>query len=481
MSSVRGSSPVEEEAANKTAEIVEASASRAGTADASTLENAGAAASASRLPAALRALRHRNYQLFFFGQLISLTGTWMQSVAESWLIYRLTGSAVLLGLVGFASQIPVFLLAPVGGAVADRYRRHRILVTTQTIAMLLAFTLAGLTLSGRIQVWEVFALASLLGLNNAFDIPARQAFVVDMVGRDDLLNAIALNSSMVNGARVVGPAVAGILVAAVGEGWCFFANAASYIAVITCLLLMKIATARRAPARTSALASIAEGFRFVTHKAPVRALLLLLGLISLMGMPYAVLMPIFADQILHGGASGLGLLMGASGVGALVGAVSLATRRGLSGLGRWVAFSSAGFGVSIILFSLSRSFWLSAALLLPVGFSMMIEMASSNTLIQAMVPDALRGRVMAVYSMMFMGMAPIGALLAGTLAQRIGAPETVALGGVVCILGALVFGLRLPALRAEAREIIVALQMAGGDPPEEMTTGEYAALAPRKA
>jgi MFS family permease len=481
MRSVRGSSPVKEEAANKTAEIDEASASRAGTADASTLEST-AAATASRLPAALRALRHRNYQLFFFGQLISLTGTWMQSIAESWLIYRLTGSAVLLGLVGFASQIPVFLLAPVGGAVADRYRRHRILVTTQTIAMLLAFTLAGLTLSGRIQVWEVFALASLLGLNNAFDIPARQAFVVDMVGRDDLLNAIALNSSMVNGARVVGPAVAGILVAAVGEGWCFFANAASYIAVITCLLLMKIATARRAPARTSALASIAEGFRFVTHKAPVRALLLLLGLISLMGMPYAVLMPIFADQILHGGASGLGLLMGASGIGALVGAVSLATRRGLSGLGRWVAFSSAGFGVSIILFSLSRSFWLSAALLLPVGFSMMIEMASSNTLIQAMVPDELRGRVMAVYSMMFMGMAPIGALLAGTLAQRIGAPETVALGGVVCILGALVFGLRLPALRAEAREIIVALQMVGGDPPEEMTnTGEYAALAPRKA
>lgn len=467
---------------NKTASKVEASASGIGTADASTLEGAGATALASKLPAALRALRHRNYQLFFFGQLISLTGTWMQSVAESWLIYRLTGSAVLLGLVGFSSQIPVFLLAPVGGAVADRYRRHRILVTTQTIAMLLAFTLAGLTLSGRIQVWEVFALASLLGLNNAFDIPARQAFVVDMVGRDDLLNAIALNSSMVNGARVVGPAVAGILVAAVGEGWCFFANAASYIAVITCLLLMKIAAARRAPARTSALASIAEGFSFVTHKAPVRALLLLLGLISLMGMPYAVLMPIFADQILHGGASGLGLLMGASGVGALVGAVSLATRRGLRGLGRWVAFSSAGFGVSIILFSLSRSFWLSAALLLPVGFSMMIEMASSNTLIQAMVPDELRGRVMAVYSMMFMGMAPIGALLAGTLAQRIGAPETVALGGVVCILGALVFGLRLPALRAEAREIIVALQMVGGDPPEEMTnTGEYAALTPRKA
>jgi MFS family permease len=454
MSSVRGSSPVGEESTNTKASTVEAST--------------------SKLPAALRALRHRNYQLFFFGQLISLTGTWMQSVAQSWLIYRMTGSAVLLGLVGFASQIPVFLLAPVGGAVADRYRRHRILVTTQTIAMLLAFVLAFLTLSGRIEEWHIFALASLLGITNAFDIPARQAFVADMVGREDLLNAIALNSSMVNGARVVGPAVAGILVAAVGEGWCFFANAVSYVAVIASLLMMKLASARRAPAGVSALASIAEGFRFVTHKAPVRALLLLLGLISLMGMPYAVLMPIFADQILHGGASGLGLLMGASGVGALAGALSLAARNGLRGLGRWVAFSSAGFGASVILFSLSRSFWLSAALLLPVGFSMMIEMASSNTLIQAMVPDALRGRVMAVYSMMFMGMAPIGALLAGALAQRLGAPNTVALGGAVCILGSLVFGLRLPALRAEAREIIVALQMAGGDPPEEIT-GDYAA------
>lgn len=477
MGSVRGSSATGEEDEHAKPETSEAPAPVAQTAGASALEGGRA----SRLPAALRALKHRNYQLFFAGQLVSLTGTWMQSVAESWLIYRLTGSAVLLGLVGFASQIPVFLLAPVGGAVADRYRRHRILVTTQTVAMLLAFTLAGLTLSGRIQVWEVFALASLLGLNNAFDIPARQAFVVDMVGREDLLNAIALNSSMVNGARVVGPAVAGILVAAVGEGWCFFANAASYIAVITCLLLMKVTAARRAPARASALASIAEGFRFVVRTGPVRALLLLLGLMSLMGMPYAVLMPIFADQILHGGASGLGLLMGASGVGALVGALSLATRNGLRGLGRWVAFSAAGFGASVILFSLSRSFWLSAALLLPVGFSMMIEMASSNTLIQAMVPDALRGRVMAVYSMMFMGMAPIGALLAGTLAQRIGAPETVALGGAVCIVGALVFGLRLPALRAEAREIIVALQMTGGDPAEEMTnTGEFAALAPGK-
>jgi MFS family permease len=430
----------------------------------------------SKLPLALRALRHRNYQLFFGGQLISLTGTWMQSVAQSWLVYRLTGSAVLLGLVGFSGQIPVFLLAPIGGTIADRHNRHRILITTQTIAMFLAFALAALTLTAHIEVWNVFALAAALGIVNAFDIPARQAFVVDMVGRDDLINAIALNSSVVNGARIVGPAIAGILVATIGEGWCFFVNAVSYIAVITGLLLMRIVKQARVPLPGSALASIIEGFSFVWRTGPVRALLLLLGLISLMGMPYAVLMPIFADQILHGGASGLGLLMGASGAGALIAALSLAIRKGISGLGRWVAFSSAGFGVSIILFSLSRSFWLSAALLLPVGFSMMIQMASSNTLIQAMVPDKLRGRVMAVYSMMFMGMAPIGALLAGALAQRLGAPNTVAIGGAVCIVGAVAFGLRLPVLRDEARQIIIALQMAGGTPADEVT-GEGSVVA----
>ena len=424
---------------------------------------------AARLPAIFRALRHRNYRLFFGGQFVSLTGMWMQSVAQSWLVYRLTGSAVLLGFVSFSGQIPVFLLAPVGGAVADRRDRHRIIIITQTTAMLLASTLAALTLTGRVEVWHLFVLAALLGVTNAFDIPARQSFVVEMVGREDLVNAIALNSSMFNGARVVGPAVAGLLVAAIGEGWCFFANAVSYVAVIAGLLSMNMERRRRPPARGSALSSIAEGFRFVARTGPVRALLLLLGLVSLTGMPYAVLMPIFADQILHGGPSGLGLLMGASGVGALAGALSLAARRGLRGLGRWVAFASAGFGVSIMLFSVSRSFWLSAALLVPAGFSLMLQMASSNTLVQSMVPDALRGRVMAVYSMMFMGMAPIGALLAGAVAQRIGAPATVALGGAACVVGAVVFGLRLPAHRDAARQLIVALQMTAGDPAEEVT------------
>ena len=422
-----------------------------------------------RLAASTRSLRHRNFQLFFAGQLISLIGTWMQTVAQSWLVYRLTGSALLLGAVGFASQIPVFLIAPLGGIVADRYRRHRVVIATQTSAMILAFILAGLTLTHAVQVWHIFVLAACLGVVNAFDIPARQSFIVEMVGKQDLMNAIALNSSMFNGARVVGPAVAGLLVASIGEGWCFFANAVSYVAVIAGLLMMKLAPAEAAVRSASALADIIEGFRFVRNTAPIQALLLLLGLMSLMGMPYSVLMPIFADRILGGGARSLGLLMGSAGVGALIGALTLTMKSGLKGLSKWVAVSAAMFGVSLILFSQSRLLWLSAALLVPVGLFMMLEMASSNTLIQAMVPDHLRGRVMALYSMMFMGMAPLGALLSGALAHSVSAPVAVALGGLFCILGAVAFGVRLPALRASARELIVAQGMAGGEPAEQMT------------
>ncbi|MBP7052051.1 MAG: MFS transporter [Phycisphaerae bacterium] len=434
----------------------------------------------SGFPHVVRALRHRNYRLFFGGQLISLIGTWMQAVAQSWLVYRLTGSAALLGLVGFANQIPVFLLAPLGGSVADRYNRHRILLGTQTSAMLLAFILAGLTLSGGVHVWHIFVLASLLGVVNAVDIPTRQAFAVDMVGRDDLINAIALNSSMINGARILGPAVAGVLVASVGEGWCFLANAVSFLAVIASLLSMDVTSQIRVPLPGSALVSILQGFHYVAHTGPIRALLLLLGLVSLMGMPYAVLMPVFADEILHGGPRGLGLLMGASGVGALIGALVLALRRGIRGLSSWIALGAAGFGVSLMLFSQSRSFWLSMALLVPVGFSMIIEMAASNTLIQSLIPDELRGRVMAVYSMMFMGMAPFGSLLAGTLAHRVGAPATVLLGGAACIAGAAMFGWHLPVLKREARRMIVALQAAGGEPSEEMS-GQASVVVPRES
>ena len=428
----------------------------------------GSGQRSSRLPNTFRALRHRNFQLFFAGQLVSLVGTWMDSVAESWLMYRLTGSSLLLGLEGFAGQFPVFLLGPLGGAIADRFDKRRVIVFTQCASMVLAFILASLTIIGAIRVYQLFILAALFGVVNAIDIPTRQAFVVEMVGKEDLMNAIALNSSMVNGARIVGPAVAGILVATVGEGWCFFANGVSYIAVITGLLLMRVLAGAARP-RASAFGQMVEGFRFVAHTAPIRALLLLLGLMSLMGMPYAVLMPIFADRILHGGARGLGLLMGASGIGALTGALVLASRSGLKGLGSWVAATSAGFGVFLIAFSSSRHFWLSAALLVPTGFCFMVQMASSNTLIQAMVPDELRGRVMAVYSMMFMGMAPLGALSAGTIASHLGAPHTVAIGGLVCVLGGALFAFRLPQLRPAARQLIVAQQMVGGDPAQEVT------------
>jgi MFS family permease len=419
-------------------------------------------------PDPLRALRHRNYQLFFSGQLISLIGTWMDQVAESWLVYRLTGSALLLGTVAFASQIPVFLLAPIGGMIADRHNRRTILVITQSCMMVLAFILAILTLTHKITVWELMVLAALLGVVNAFDIPARQAFITDMVERADLVNAIALNSSMFNGARVVGPAAAGVVVALIGEGWCFFANAVSFIAVITGLLMMRIDKPRIRP-QGSPVQNVIEGFRFVGQAGPIRAILLLLGVVSFTAMPYAVLMPIFADQILHGGPTALGLLMGCSGFGALCGALTLAMKKSIQGLGRWVATASMSFGAAMILFSFSRRLWLSAVMLIPVGLAIMIQMASSNTLVQSMVPDHLRGRVMAVYSMMFMGMAPFGALLAGSVAHQIGAPWTVAMGGIVAIIGGTIFSLRLPALRPAARELIVAQQMEAGAPAQEMT------------
>ena len=433
----------------------------------------------NRISNTFRALKHRNFQLFFAGQFISLTGTWMQSVAQSWLVYRLTGSVLLLGLIGFSSQIPVFLLAPFGGAIADRYNRQKILIITQTAAMLTAFVLAILTLTENIEVWHLFILAGCFGLANAFDIPTRQAFVVDMVGKSDLLNAIALNSSMFNGARIVGPAIAGILVAVVGEGWCFLGNAFSYIAVITGILLMKITPVIR-ERKGSTISNIIEGFSFVAKTKPIRGILLLLGLVSLMGMPYAVLMPIFADKILGGGSDTLGYLMGASGIGALTAALILASRQKVFGLGRWVAIASGTLGVSLILFSFSSNFWLSLLLLVPVGFSMMTQMSSSNTLIQAMVPDELRGRVMSVYSMMFMGMAPLGALLAGTLAGILGAPYTVALGGAVCILGSLIFTLRLPKFEFAGRRMIIAMQMTAGVPASKASFQEPSLTAERE-
>jgi MFS family permease len=392
----------------------------------------------------------------------------MQSVAQAWLVYRLTASSVLLGSIAFASQFPVFVIAPLGGVIADRHNRHRIVLATQTASMILAAILAWLTLTNRVQVWHVFVLATGLGVVNAFDIPARQSFIVEMVGREDQMNVIALNSTIFNGARIIGPAIAGILVARIGEGWCFMANAVSYIAVIGGLLMMRVTSRPIAGTGTSPVQHMKEGFRWVQQTRPILALLLLLGLVSLVGTPYAVLMPIFADRILHGGARGLGLLMGATGVGAMIAALTLAVKKTLTGLGRWVAISSAGFGISMILFSQSRWFWVSFVLLIPMGFSMMLQSASSNTLIQSMVPDRLRGRVMSVYSMMFMGMAPFGGLFAGLVAHKLGAPLTLTVGGLACLVGSAMFGVYLPGLRSEARQLIIAQQMTGGDPAQEM-------------
>jgi MFS family permease len=425
----------------------------------------GMPARSGHLPLTLRALRHRNFQLFFGGQLISLVGTWMQSVAQAWLVYRLTGSSLLLGVVGFASQIPIFLLSPLGGTVADRYNRHRVVIGTQATSMVLASILAALTLAHWLTVWEIITLASLLGVVNAFDIPARQAFLVEMVGKEDLMNAIALNSSLFNGARVVGPAIAGILVASIGEGWCFFANAVSFIAVIAGLLMMKI-TPRKKERYARMIEHIAEGFQYARRTAPVRNLLLLVGIISLAGVPYTVLMPIFAARIFHGGARELGILLGATGVGAVVGALTLASRTGVKGLGRFAAFAAAGFGASLIVFAFSRNFIFSIIVLMPVGFALMTQMACANTLIQSMVPDRLRGRMMSFYSMMFMGMSPLGALSGGAVADWIGAPWAVAIGGAACLAAAGIFYARLPGMRIEAERLIIAQGITGGEPAE---------------
>jgi MFS family permease len=410
------------------------------------------------LPVALRALAHRNYRLFVAGQLISLIGTWMQMVAQAWLVFRLTGSSLQLGLVGFSAQIPIFLLSPVGGVIADRWPRRRVLLLTQTAMMALAFILAGLTLTGAVRLWHVFVLAALLGVANAIDMPTRQAFVVEMVGKSDLVNAIALNSSMVNGARLVGPAVSGVLVAAVGEGWCFLLNGVSFLAVIAGLAAIRIPRIGSEAMVGGVVSRVAEGFGYVARTPPIRALLLLLGCVSLMGMPYTVLGPVIAEDVLHGGPRAYGLLMSSAGVGSLVGAAALAMKRTTGGLFHWAPAAAAGFGIALVLFSLSRVFWLSAALLVPAGFCMMIQMASANTLIQSMVPDRLRGRVMSLYAMMFLGMSPFGALLAGVLAHPFGAPATVAIGGTVCVAAAAVFAWRLPDFRPLAQQLLEAQQ-----------------------
>ena len=403
---------------------------------------------------AWRALRHRNFRLFFGGQTISLVGTWMTRIATSWLVYRLTKSSLLLGTVSFAGQIPTFFLAPFAGVLVDRWERRQVLLWTQTLAMVQSLLLAWLALSHRINITEILILSVFQGLINAFDMPGRQAFMVQMVeDRADLSNAIAINSSMVNVARLVGPSLAGLLIAVSSEGWCFLIDGISYIAVIVSLLMMRVRIAAVRSKAASMLEQMREGWSYVSTFTPTRTILLLFALVSLMGMPYMVLMPVFAGQVLHGGPHTLGFLMGAAGAGALVSAFSLVLRRSVRGLTKMIPISAGIFGASLVLFGFSRWVWLSLVLLLFTGFGMLQGMTASNTIIQTLTPEEKRGRVMSYYTAAFVGMAPFGSLFAGAMAHWIGAPRTVMVTGSCCILGGVWFWSKLPAIRKEMRPI----------------------------
>ncbi len=405
----------------------------------------------------LRALRSRNYRLFVAGQSVSLVGTWMQQVAMSWLVYRLTGSAFLLGVVGFTSQIPTFLLAPVAGVLADRWNRRRLLMVTQALAMVQAALLAAAVISGLVQIWHIIVLSLLLGVVNAFDIPIRQSFVVEMVAhREDLGNAIALNSSMVNGARMIGPTIAGLLVASVGEGICFMLNSISYLAVLLALAAMRLAPRPHHRAeRRHVFHELREGFTYAFGFGPIRSILLLIALVSLTGMPYAVLVPVFAKEILHGGAHTFGFLMTAGGCGALAGTVYLASRKSVIGLGRVIVLSSVLFAAGIAVFAVSRYFVLSMASMTLAGFGAMTLVASCNTVLQTILEEDKRGRVMSFFTVAFVGIAPFGSFGAGAMAGTVGPRETLLFGAACCLVGAALFAKYLPQIRVMVRPIYV--------------------------
>ena len=421
----------------------------------------------------MRALRHRNYRLFFGGQSVSLVGTWITRVATSWLVYRLTGSALLLGVVGFCSQIPMLVLAPFAGVLIDRWDRRRILLLTQALSLVQSVALAVLTLGGWINISEIIALQLLQGLINSFDMPSRQAFVVQMVeDREDLPNAIALNSSMVNASRIIGPSIGGVLIAVVGEGWCFALDAVSYGAVIGSLWAMRVAAARHTRPETRVLEELRTGFEYVWRFVPVRALLLLVAIVGTMAMPYNTLMPVIAKEVLHGGPHTLGILMTAAGLGALAGTLFLASRRSVLGLGKVIIGAGATLGLGLIGFSFSHTLWISLLLLPFVGGGMMLQTASTNTILQTVVDEKLRGRVMAFYGTAVLGTLPIGSLLAGLVASHIGAPRTLLIGGCACLAGTLWFAIRRPAL---ARLIRPVYQQRGILPWEESPYTEVVA------
>jgi MFS family permease len=404
-------------------------------------------ASGRQLPYALRALQHRNFWLFFIGQFISRTGYWMQGMAQGWLVYRLSQSSFMLGLVAFAGQFPAVLLGLFAGVVADRFNRYRVCLFTQVLFMFQALVLGALTLAGWINVWEVFALAFIAGMLQTFEMPARQTFLQEIVGKSDLTSAIALNSALVNGARIIGPALAGAIVAHFGEGMCFTINGICYLAIISSFLAMHLPPQVAVPtAATSTAVFIREGITYAWHTPAIRLLLLLIGLLSLLSTPYTVLMPVFAKDILHGGAGGMGMLMGAAGAGAVVGSIFLARNRDTNTLGRTITFALARFGVGLLLFSLSHNFWLSFLLLPLVGSGFMVSMSAVNTLLQTLTPPHLQGRVMSLFLMMFMGTPPLGSLLAGALAPHIGAPLTVGITSMGCLGAAVWFAMRMHVL-----------------------------------
>ncbi len=410
----------------------------------------------SRVALMLRAFAYPNYRLFFGGQIVSLIGSWMSLTATSWLVYRLTGSAMALGVVGFAGQFPGFVMGPFAGAFLDRWDRHRVLVVTQTLSMLQSFALALLTFTGHITVPWIIALNGVQGIVNAFDMPARQAFLPTMISdREDLANAIAMNSSMFNAARLIGPSVAGFVIAIAGEAWCFLVDGVSYFAVIIALLAMKDVRRLHRPAQSSVMQQLFEGWRYVIGFRPIRSLMLQLAWLCLVVMPFSVLMPVFADKILGGGPHTLGLLMGASGLGAMSGALWLTTRKSVIGLGRVILMNTVVFGAGLMGFALSRWLWVSLVFMTIAGFGMMVQMASTNTVIQTIVDEEKRGRVMSFYTMSFLGTAPFVSLLAGWLSSWIGAPQTVLLSGVLCIATAAWFARELPAIREMVHPIYV--------------------------
>ena len=411
----------------------------------------------------LRALKHRNYRLFFSGQIVSLLGTWMTQIAMTWLVYSLTKSPLMLGVVAFAGQIPAFLMGPFAGVWVDRWPRHRLLVITQICAMLQSFALAYLALSGHIQVWHIIVLIAVQGLINAFDMPARQSFVVEMIeDKADLSNAIALNSSMFNMARLIGPSIGGILVATVGEGWCFLIDAISYVAVIAALLAMRVKPPEQTRQHKNPVQEWKEGWAYVTGSLPIRSIIILMAWVSLVGMPYGVLMPIIAAETLHGGPNTMGFLMAASGSGALTGALFLAARKSIRGLGKRIPFQVAAFGIGLLVFSQSTVLWLSMLVLFGMGFALMQQNASSNTILQTIVDDDKRGRVMSFYIMAFMGMAPFGSLWAGAMAARIGAPSTLLISGAGCLCAAIWIAARYKSIR----EILLPIYIQMGIAPE---------------